>query len=220
MACIMLSTSTVQSQVLLQRDKTGHHHKNVRLGRTGLITNLPGLGYNPGFRQYSGYLTVSEEHGRNIFYWYIESQNDPETDPVVLWTNGGPGCSGLMGLLEEHGPFIIDEKLQLSPNPYSWNKVANMLYIEIPAGVGFSYSKQNTHNITTGDVEAAKDNYQLILEFFKRYPERKSNDFYIASESYGGHFMPQRTFILHLAVSARLLFVAVSLTFAMLPFCV
>jgi carboxypeptidase C (cathepsin A) len=177
-----------------KHDQHDHHEEEELLLRRGLITHLPGLDYDPGFRQYSGYLTVSEEHGRNIFYWYVESQHHPSTDPVVLWSNGGPGCSGLIGLLREHGPYLLNDKLQLSPNPYSWNKVANVLYIEQPALVGFSYS-ETPSDYYTNDRKAAVDNYQLILEFFKRYPERQSNDFYIASESYGGHYMPQREYI-------------------------
>jgi carboxypeptidase C (cathepsin A) len=161
----------------------------------GLITSLPNLNYNPGFRQFSGYLTVSAQHGRSLFYWYVESQNDPTTDPVVLWTNGGPGCSGLIGFWEEHGPFVLNSTLHLSPNPYSWNKVANMLYIEQPAGTGFSYSKTTADYDTADDAMSAEDNYQFILQFLERFPERKSNAFYISGESYAGHYIPQRTLL-------------------------
>jgi hypothetical protein len=87
---------------------------------------------------FSGYLPVGEN--KHIFYAYFESENDPVTDPVVLWTNGGPGCSGLLGLFTEQGPFFPQEDGTLSPNEFSWNKVANMLFVEQPAGVGFSYS--------------------------------------------------------------------------------
>lgn len=55
------------------------------------ITSLPGLYYDPGFEMFSGYLTVKDDSERNLFYWYVESQGDPELDPVVFWTNGGPG---------------------------------------------------------------------------------------------------------------------------------
>jgi carboxypeptidase C (cathepsin A) len=90
----------------------------------------------------------------------------------------------------EQGPFFIAANGTLAPNPFSWNKAANMLYIEQPAGVGFSYSER-VKDYTTGDAKAASDMYLLIREFLTRYPERQSNDFYIASESYGGHYMPQ-----------------------------
>lgn len=154
------------------------------------IMDLPGLDYDPGFKQFAGYLTVNGDHGRRIFYWYVESQGDPDEDPLVLWTNGGPGCSGLVGFGTEHGPYYISHRGTLTPNPYSWNKIANMLYIEQPAGVGFSYS-ETASDYTTGDKQAAIDNYQLILEFLVRFPERQGNRFFISSESYGGHYMPQ-----------------------------
>jgi carboxypeptidase C (cathepsin A) len=63
--------------------------KNPDERRPDLITELPGLYFDPGFEQYAGYLTVDEKHGRHLFYWYFDSQNDPDNDPVVLWTNGG-----------------------------------------------------------------------------------------------------------------------------------
>lgn len=65
-----------------------------------------------------------------------------------------------------------------------------MLYIEQPAGVGFSFS-DNEDDYVTGDKKAADDNYLLIKKFFEKFPERKGNDFYITSESYGGHYIPQ-----------------------------
>jgi carboxypeptidase C (cathepsin A) len=121
---------------------------------------------------------------------FVESQRDPENDPVILWTNGGPGCSGLVGFGTEHGPYIISREGVLRENPFSWNKVASILYIEQPAGVGFSYHDLPEEKYT-GDAQAAFDNYNLILEFLERFPERKSNDFYVSSESYGGHYIPQ-----------------------------
>lgn len=158
------------------------------------ITSLPGLHYNPGFDQYAGYFTVHKEHNRNLFYWYVESQGDPATDPVIFWTNGGPGCSGMYAFAVEHGPFFITKNGKLFDNPYSWNKHANIIYVESPVGVGYSYSDFND-DYKTGDAETALDNYVLIRQFLDRFPERKSNDFYIASESYGGHYMPQCEFV-------------------------
>jgi Serine carboxypeptidase len=104
--------------------------------------------------------------------------------------SGGPGCSGLLGFGTEHGPFRIDGDGNLTMNPYSWNRIANMLYIEQPAGVGFSYFETNGDKYT-GDDQSAKDNYYFILNFLQRFPERQKNPFYISSESYGGHYMPQ-----------------------------
>ncbi len=63
--------------------------------------------YNgPELTQYTGFITVNEKNNRNLFYWFIESQNNPDSDPLVVWYQGGPGCSGLFGLFVENGPFV------------------------------------------------------------------------------------------------------------------
>lgn len=155
------------------------------------VTNLPGLQFDPTFSQFSGYLQVSPT--RRIHYWFIESMNNPSEDPVVFWTNGGPGCSGLLGLGTEMGPFIFNSGGKLTLNPYTWNNIANILYVEQPAGVGFS-SFTSPDDAKVGDERAAIDNYELIQQFFNRFPEKKQNDFYIASESFGGHYIPHCKF--------------------------
>ena len=128
----------------------------------------------------------------------VESQGNPTTDPIAFWTNGGPGCSGLYGFLTENGPFQTHSAdLSLTLNPYSWNKVANMVFIEQPCGVGYSYSdqsdpyKEDGGDYITDDEQSAADNYALVQAFFDRFPQYRVNDLYISSESYGGHYMPQ-----------------------------
>ncbi|KAK3244422.1 hypothetical protein CYMTET_45960 [Cymbomonas tetramitiformis] len=154
------------------------------------ISALPGLSQTISFKQFSGYLEVNKDHGKNIFYWFVESQNDPVNDPVLLWTNGGPGCSGLVGFMTENGPFRPTKDGQsVSLNNFSWNTVANVLFVEQPAGVGFSYSNEKS-DYNTGDLKAADDNYLAILQFLERFPQYDANKFYISSESYGGHYMP------------------------------
>eukprot|EP00658_Telonema_sp_P-2_P056506 TRINITY_DN44959_c0_g1_i1.p2 TRINITY_DN44959_c0_g1~~TRINITY_DN44959_c0_g1_i1.p2 ORF type:complete len:108 (+),score=42.50 TRINITY_DN44959_c0_g1_i1:207-530(+) len=95
---------------------------------------------------FGGHITVDATAGRAIYYMFAESQSNPSTDPLVLWLTGGPGCSGVMAMFTENGMFNIDFQTG-NPvvNPWSWNKKANVIYIESPAGVGFSYSN------TTGD---------------------------------------------------------------------
>jgi len=61
------------------------------------ITSLPGFEGDLPSRQFSGYLSASES--KNLHYWFVESENDPANDPVILWLNGGPGCSSLDGFL-------------------------------------------------------------------------------------------------------------------------
>ena len=132
-------------------------------------------------------LQTGVQGDRGLFYWFVESQNKPETDPLVLWTNGGPGCSGLAGFMTEQGPFRPTADGKLTPNPDAWNKIANMVFIEQPAGVGFSYTHA-AMNYT--DDQAAKDNAAFVRGFLQMYPQYQKNEFYITSESYGGHYMP------------------------------
>ncbi|CAL5212497.1 unnamed protein product [Lathyrus oleraceus] len=146
------------------------------------------------FKQYSGYITVNESHGRALFYWFFESVDQPQQKPLLLWLNGGPGCSSIgYGEAEELGPFSPQNSTQpkLKLNPYSWNKAANLLFIESPVGVGFSYTNTTTDISQLGDTITAKDSHTFLINWFKRFPQFKSHDFYIAGESYAGHYVPQ-----------------------------
>jgi len=152
------------------------------------ITYLPGLANPPSFLQFAGYLDVSDT--KHNFYWFTESERDPINDPVVLWTNGGPGCSGFIGFMGEMGPFRPTENALLQLNSMAWNKIANMVYIEQPCGVGFSYSDKPDKDYTASDETAAVDNLQLVIAFLDRYPHLKKNKLYLAGESYAGHYLP------------------------------
>ncbi|KAJ8259284.1 hypothetical protein COCON_G00182960 [Conger conger] len=162
------------------------------MGATGApdkdeIKSLPGLKKQPSFKQYSGYLDVAGN--KHLHYWFVEAQKDPASSPVVLWLNGGPGCSSLDGLLTEHGPFLIqDDGTSLDYNPYAWNKIANVVYLESPAGVGFSYSDDKQY--TTNDTEVAMNNYLALKRFFQLFPEYSKNKFFLTGESYGGIYIP------------------------------
>jgi hypothetical protein len=91
--------------------------------------------------------------------------------------------------MTEQGPFRPNEDKTLTLNQFSWNQRANMVFIEAPCGVGFSYSERS-HDYSTGDLKTAQDNYQLIQEFLFRFPEYRHSDLYLSSESYGGHYIP------------------------------
>lgn len=143
-------------------------------------------GYN-NHKWYSGYLSFST----GVFHYiFFDSQRDPDNDPLVLWLNGGPGCSSLIGMLLEHGPFVVvTNKTSFTLNDYAWNKKANVLYLESPGGVGFSKSLRN-NNFTYTDATTTEDNYRALTDFFRKFPNLKKNDFYISGESYAGIYVP------------------------------
>jgi len=167
---------------------------NADFNTPNKIKFLPGLKEIPNFDQYSGYITVDQASNRSLFYWFVESQRNPSSDPLLVWMNGGPGASSLMGLLSEHGPFRPtnpnQDPQELDVNPYSWNQIANIIYLECPAGVGFSFS-DNPADYTTNDSRTAQDNYNFLLGWFNQFPQFKTNDFYVTGESYGGHYVPE-----------------------------
>ena len=91
----------------------------------------------------------------------------------------------------ENGPVVLDDyDAQWRINQYSWNKFAYMLYIESPAGVGFSYTKNNATDLNSNDEKSANDNEKAVLNFFSKFPEFKNNEFYISGESYAGVYVP------------------------------
>ena len=144
---------------------------------------LPGLNEDVCWNHYAGYLDASE--GKKLFYWYHEAVEDSENKPLVLWLNGGPGCSSLGGMFTELGPFVLDADLNVTLNPYSFNKAANIIFIEQPAGVGFSYP-----NVAANDSRTAVDTDLALRDFLKKHPELKGRKFYVMGESYGGHYVP------------------------------
>ncbi len=92
-----------------------------------------------------------------------------------------------MGFLTEHGPFRPknDGSGDLEYNPFAWNTMANTLYIEAPAGVGFSFSNNASDYWLVDDAKTAADNLVALRVFFDKFPHLLTQPFYITSESYG-----------------------------------
>ncbi|CAL9100371.1 unnamed protein product [Musa textilis] len=154
------------------------------------IIKLPGQP-QVSFQQFSGYVTVDERKHRALFYYFAEAEMDPSSKPLVLWLNGGPGCSSVgVGAFSENGPFRPKGEV-LVRNEYSWNKEANMLYLETPAGVGFSFSSDSSDYEGVNDQITARDNLVFLQRWFTMFPQYKGRDLYITGESYAGHYVPQ-----------------------------
>ncbi|XP_073027160.1 serine carboxypeptidase-like 40 isoform X2 [Primulina eburnea] len=176
---------------------SNHFHKAKVHPQQGMkesdrIHRLPGQP-DVKFKQYGGYVTVNQTAGRAFFYYFAEAQNSDKPLPLLLWLNGGPGCSSLAyGAMQELGPFRVQsDGKTLYTNKFAWNYAANVLFLESPAGVGFSYSNTTRDMVTGGDTTTAIDNYVFLLNWLERFPEYKNRKFYIAGESYAGHYVPQ-----------------------------
>ncbi|KAK1757178.1 serine carboxypeptidase [Echria macrotheca] len=122
-------------------------HENVTISykQPGICETTPGV------KSYAGYVHLPpgflddaigepQDYPINTFFWFFEARKNPSTAPLAIWLNGGPGGSSIMGLLEENGPcFVTPDSKSTVLNPWSWNNEVNMLYIDQPNQVGFSY---------------------------------------------------------------------------------
>ncbi|XP_021286346.1 serine carboxypeptidase-like 45 [Herrania umbratica] len=154
------------------------------------IVRLPGQP-RVGFQQFSGYVNVDEKKHKVLFYYFVEAEIDAASKPLVLWLNGGPGCSSVgVGAFSENGPFRPNGEV-LVRNDYSWNREANMLYLETPIGVGFSYSTNSSSYVAVDDETTARDNLVFLQRWYNKFPNYRQRDLFITGESYAGHYIPQ-----------------------------
>ena len=161
-----------------------------------LVEYLPGYG-RPPTPHFSGYLdgtdgcdTATNGASCHLHYWMALAEDDFLNKPVVLWLNGGPGSSSILGFLTELGPLLMNATGGLMHNPYSWTRVANIIALEAPVGVGYSYC---ANQMTDGSVCQNTDKYTastsragLVDLFTRKFPELADNDFFITGESYAG----------------------------------
>ncbi|KAG6483868.1 hypothetical protein ZIOFF_060654 [Zingiber officinale] len=180
-ASSLLSVSGLKSKV----------YDNSGLKEGDKVVRLPGQPEGVNFNLYAGYVTVDRANRRALFYYFVEAVENSKSKPIVLWLNGGPGCSSLgYGAMEELGPFgVMSDGKTLYRNPYAWNEVANVLFLESPAGVGFSYSYTTSNYAKSGDRRTATDVLVFLVNWFERFPEYKGRDFFITGESYAGHYI-------------------------------
>jgi serine carboxypeptidase-like clade 1 len=125
---------------------------------------------------------------------------------VVLWLQGGPGCSGFDGWVYEHGPFVFSSStnngtrsgggaaggVRLAPNPYAWSRAATVIYVDSPVGVGLSYEEGAAPDAAyvTNDTRTAADADELLRELLARYAHLARAPLYVAGESYAGVYVP------------------------------
>ena len=178
------------------------------------VTSLPGWPGELPSKIYSGFVSAGVDtqdgvtYNMHEQYFFVESENDPKNDPVIVWTNGGPGASSYFGLFVELGPFQVNsDSLKteaynktgiptLFYNEYTWTKLGNVLILNSPPPVGYSYcdpigqSGNGTSCGSWNDTRTAVHNAEFINNFAKEFPEYAGNDWYIVGESYAGVYVP------------------------------
>ncbi|THU71427.1 hypothetical protein C4D60_Mb04t01290 [Musa balbisiana] len=166
-----------------------------RARSASVVTRLPGFRGPLPFYMETGYVEVDEVNEAELFYYFIESERNPIEDPLLLWLTGGPRCSAFCGLVFEVGPLkFVSAKYNgslpsLVYRPYSWTKVSNMIFLDSPAGSGFSFSR-HAEGYDAGDRSWSKHAHTFLLKWFIDHPKFLSNPLYIAGDSYAGKIVP------------------------------
>lgn len=140
----------------------------------------------------SGYLNIEGKSGALMFYAYYEAispEKQLSDTPILLWLQGGPGCSGMIGNFYELGPWRVGPDLRLHQNTAPWNRVFGLLFLDSPIGSGFSVAPSEEH-IPTNQDEVAKDLYAALQAFFDLNPLFRKRPFYVMGESYAGKYVP------------------------------
>lgn len=168
---------------------------NVGPSRSAIVESLPGFPGELPFKLETGYVGVGELEEVQLFYYFIESERSPKRDPLLVWLTGGPGCSSLSSLIYEIGPMQFDfssssgTKPILNYNPYSWTKVANVIFLDAPVGTGFSYATTDAaYNIS--DTSSAAQTYEFLRKWLVSHPSFLANPLYITGDSYSGVVIP------------------------------
>merc|ERR1719230_1543595 len=139
---------------------------------------------DPSVKQTAGYLSANVT--TKYFFWLFESKSNPSKDPLIMWLSGGPGCSSQLALFAENGPCKVSKDgAKTTLNPFSWHTNANVMWVDQPAGVGFS-TGLGTHN----ENGVAANMFTFLQNFYKQFPQYQTQDFYIFGESYAGHYVP------------------------------
>ncbi|KAM3567316.1 hypothetical protein VYU27_010536 [Nannochloropsis oceanica] len=148
----------------------------------------------------SGLLPVTRNS--SLFYWYCPPSGpasrpplSTNSTPLILWLQGGPGASGLIGLLYEMGPYRLEKDNASSSFSLvdrtvgAWSESYGMLFVDSPVGTGFSeVGGPDAYSRTEEDV--AENLYVFLQGFYAMYPELLDGGLYIMGESYAGHYIP------------------------------
>ncbi|KAJ9134685.1 Carboxypeptidase [Coniochaeta hoffmannii] len=150
-------------------------------------TGIPDVDFDVG-ESYAGSLPITSNPNdpNQLFWWFFPSPNPAAEKEILIWLNGGPGCSSFEGLLQENGPFLWQYgTYKPVENPWAWNRLTNVIWVEQPVGTGFS---TGTPTATSEEDIAAQ-----FKGFWKNFVDTfalQGYKVYIAGESYAGAYVP------------------------------
>ncbi|KAL1960216.1 hypothetical protein VTO42DRAFT_8759 [Malbranchea cinnamomea] len=144
----------------------------------------------PLARSWAGQLPIlGQEDGSALFFWLFEAEDKANDDTLIIWLNGGPGCSSLIRAFSENGPLMfLGNSSTLVPNPYSWTRLANVLYVDQPVGTGFSHTTLS-HEATT-NKQVVSDFFAWLQGFYRLFPGMLNKRTHMLGEAYAGAFVP------------------------------
>ncbi|GAA5834413.1 hypothetical protein JCM9279_004309 [Rhodotorula babjevae] len=157
------------------------------------VPHLPGLPPGARLPLFAGLLPSTPPTSTSdaqLYFLLARNKHIPKRERLVIWLNGGPGCSSFDGALIELGPVKVNkdaETLRMVEST-AWNEYANVLFLDQPAGTGFSFV---TKNDDVRELPAAAEQVVMFLaNFYKVFPEFSNMDTFIAGESYAGQYIP------------------------------
>ncbi|KAK0491510.1 alpha/beta-hydrolase [Armillaria novae-zelandiae] len=162
------------------------------------VPSLPDIHQDPDhpLKIYAGHLSSDPNAAKapatdvtaHLYFVLVKNRRTADRDRVIFWFNGGPGCSSFDGLMMENGPWRMDGKGGFKTVEGGWEEYTTMVYIDQPAGTGFSYTSTDSY-IHTFD-QASEQLLEFMRNFYKVFPEYLRSDTYLAGESYAGQYIP------------------------------
>ncbi|KZS90898.1 alpha/beta-hydrolase [Sistotremastrum niveocremeum HHB9708] len=151
-------------------------------------TTIPEVDFDIG-PSWAGLIPISNSshETRQLFFWFFPPGPQGSLDDLLFWTNGGPGCSSLEGLLQENGPFSWSTgTAKPIQNQFSWTNLSSLLYVEQPVGTGFSLGTPTALN----ENDVASQLVGFFTQFLNIFEELKGKKFWLSGESYAGTYVP------------------------------